>query len=199
MNIHVGKTQEKASRTLTKGLPQGQAASKSLFPFVDNRPETITQQNLQRTANMSPRMKQLKAFREMANEAPAIQRVVNSDCTSEGRSRAALRVMSNAGGQQLLNSLFGFSEGDTVVDLRLMGRRLVAQFLPHGGTVQITDNDGNVLDDGTPLQQDEQYTVTPIPVPTPIDAAKNESGSDGDIWTGPNTVIPSGGVFEMEI
>jgi hypothetical protein len=70
MNTHADKTQEKTSQSAANAGSQKQGSEESLFQFVDNRPEAVTQRKLQEMANSSPQVSQLKAFQEMANSSP---------------------------------------------------------------------------------------------------------------------------------
>lgn len=61
MNMHAGKTQENKSQSVANAVFQKQSSGKSKFQFVDNRPEAIAQRKLQKMANNSPQINQLRA------------------------------------------------------------------------------------------------------------------------------------------
>jgi hypothetical protein len=110
---------------------------------------------------------------------------------------------------------FGYDANDTVGDLRLaiQARYGIAPLV-------MTDGNGQPLPDGTPLTNDGIYQATshqqaqqqgqpggpgPGPGPGPGHGGGGghqqgpHNGGGGDIWTGPHTVIPDGGVFELEL
>lgn len=58
MNTHTDKIQQK-SKSTANAVSQKQSNGKSTFQFVDNRPETISLQKLQKTANNSSQAMQL--------------------------------------------------------------------------------------------------------------------------------------------
>jgi hypothetical protein len=58
MNTHADKTQEDKSQSMANTVSQVHRSSESVFQFVDNRPETKVQRELQEIANNSPQTKQ---------------------------------------------------------------------------------------------------------------------------------------------
>tara|TARA_B110000967_G_C18885097_1_gene563503 strand:- start:126 stop:1283 length:1158 start_codon:yes stop_codon:yes gene_type:complete len=70
MNTHADKTQKTKSQSASGGDSQMQSSNQSTFQFVDNRPESVSQHELQKTANNSTQVQQLRAFQEMANGSP---------------------------------------------------------------------------------------------------------------------------------
>ena len=58
MNVHADKLQENKSRSGANDFPR-KNTSKSISQFVDNRPEVMTNRNLQMLASDSPAVKQL--------------------------------------------------------------------------------------------------------------------------------------------
>ena len=70
MNTYADKTQKTKSQSVSGGDSQMQSSSQSTFQFVDNRPESVSQHELQKTANNSTQVQQLRAFQEMANGSP---------------------------------------------------------------------------------------------------------------------------------
>jgi hypothetical protein len=83
MNTHADKTQENKSQAVSTVDSQIQSSGESTFQFVDNRPEAITQRQLQEIANNSPQVSQLRAFQEMANNSP------------QAKQSAQLQAMAN--------------------------------------------------------------------------------------------------------
>lgn len=81
MNTHADKTQENKSRAVANSLPKLQSNSESTFQFMDNRPETIAQLKLQEAINNSPRVKQLKAYQEMANNSLSVKQTTQLHTT----------------------------------------------------------------------------------------------------------------------
>lgn len=83
MNTHADKTQENKSQSVANVVSQKQSSGESTLQFVDNRPETIVQRKLQKTANSSPQVRQLKAIQEMVNNS---QRQNSSSHNQRGQS-----------------------------------------------------------------------------------------------------------------
>ena len=80
MNSHADKKRNMSasrqeSQSVSNGVAQKQRSNKSVFQFVDNRHEAITQRKLQEAANNSLQVKQLMAFKEMANYSLPIQKM----------------------------------------------------------------------------------------------------------------------------
>ena len=59
MNTHAEKTPENKSQSVSNDVTQKYSSSESIFQFVDNRPEVITQRRLQEMVNNSPQAKQV--------------------------------------------------------------------------------------------------------------------------------------------
>ena len=96
---------------------------------------------------------------------------------------------------------FGFTRtdarSDTIGDLRARVRQRF-----HLPGVEITiDTGGPALGDDVALEPESDYNVrTPAPQPpAPPPPGPPSGGGQGDIWTGPTTVIPEGGMFELEL
>lgn len=70
MNNYADKTQENKSQSSSHSEPQSQSSGESTFQFVDNRTEFVAQRKLQELANTSPRVSQLKAIHDLANNTP---------------------------------------------------------------------------------------------------------------------------------
>jgi hypothetical protein len=68
MKAHPIKTEENKNQSQAKTIKQNQGSGKSMFQFVDNRPETVAQRKLQYVANTSPPVSQLNAFQSIANQ-----------------------------------------------------------------------------------------------------------------------------------
>lgn len=67
MNTHVDRTQEKKSQVEAESLSRKQGGGPSASNFMENRPEAIAINTLQRMENDSPRVRQLKAFQDRAD------------------------------------------------------------------------------------------------------------------------------------
>lgn len=67
MNTYADKTLENKSQAVANNSPKLQSNDASAFQFADIRPEDIAQRKLQEAINNSPRVQQLKAYQEMAN------------------------------------------------------------------------------------------------------------------------------------
>jgi hypothetical protein len=70
MNAHADKTQKNKYQSVANAVSKKQSSGESVFQFVDNRPEAITQKKLQEIANNSSEVRQLRAIQEMANNSP---------------------------------------------------------------------------------------------------------------------------------
>ena len=78
MNIHADKTPEKNNEETTS---KGKADSK--VPFMDQRPNTVTQKKIQESADKSPQANQLKSVQEMADNSPQ-NKVVQKKANNTG-------------------------------------------------------------------------------------------------------------------
>ncbi len=70
MNIHANKTQDSKNHVVTNKMPQKQNSSQNgepAFQFVDNRPETTTQIQLQKMTLNSPHANQALQLKSVAN------------------------------------------------------------------------------------------------------------------------------------
>lgn len=72
MNTHADKTKENISQSVPNAASHKQSNGDYTFQFVDNRPEAIVQRKLQEAINSSPKVKQLKAHQEMANNSSQV-------------------------------------------------------------------------------------------------------------------------------
>ena len=63
------KVPNNKSRAIANSFTQQEKRGDSSFQFIDNRPESITQRNLQEIANKSPQAKKAAQLQEMANHA----------------------------------------------------------------------------------------------------------------------------------
>lgn len=69
MNTHANKKTESKGRSMVhEGIQKNTGTSP--LQFIDQRPEAIAQNKLQKAANQSPQVMQLKALQEMANNKP---------------------------------------------------------------------------------------------------------------------------------
>jgi len=75
MQTHADKIQEAKGSSVANVTSEKQSDTEPTFQFVDNRPETMSQRNLQEAANNSSQINQLKGFQEMANRSPQIKQV----------------------------------------------------------------------------------------------------------------------------
>lgn len=85
MNTHADKTQENKSQAVAKNLPKLQSNDESAFQFLDNRTEAIVQRKLQEAINNSPRVKQLKAYQEMADGSSQVEQTAQLQTISDNR------------------------------------------------------------------------------------------------------------------
>ncbi|PSL25406.1 hypothetical protein [Chitinophaga ginsengisoli] len=69
MDTHVNKSGEQNKRAAADSEAPIQGESGQAFTFDDNRPQSIVQRKLQEVILNSPRVKQLKAYREMVNNS----------------------------------------------------------------------------------------------------------------------------------
>jgi hypothetical protein len=76
MNTYADKTPENKSKSVTNTVSQKQSSGKSIFQFVDNRPESIAQRKLQEMANNSPQVKQAAQLQSMLNNYSAQQQPI---------------------------------------------------------------------------------------------------------------------------
>lgn len=70
MNTYADKTQKNKNQSVANSVSQEQNGSESTFQFVDKRPEAIAQQKLQKMANNSQKVKQLRAVQTVADNSP---------------------------------------------------------------------------------------------------------------------------------
>ncbi len=135
--------------------------------FANQRSSAVAQQRLQQQADASDQARQLGALQTMANTSQmkkmaVVQRVIDLNHQGPGRSGAALSLMQAAGGRLLMREQIGFGAGDNVGHLEAFARRIIGQFVPPGGVIDITNNAGVSLANGVALIQDENYTATPM-------------------------------------
>ena len=69
MNTYTDKSQKNNHQSITKEAFKKQSYAESAFQFVDKRPESIAQRKLQEIANISPKLRQLEASQELANNS----------------------------------------------------------------------------------------------------------------------------------
>ncbi|MEX2569055.1 MAG: hypothetical protein WD431_24140 [Cyclobacteriaceae bacterium] len=69
MNLHADKSSENKSQAHVNGPTKPQTNVKSIFQFVDNRPEAISQRKLQEMANNSHQAKKVAQFQATADHA----------------------------------------------------------------------------------------------------------------------------------
>jgi hypothetical protein len=67
MNKHANQTPENKTESAANVVVQKQAGSNPVFQFADNRPAAAAQKKMQEAINNSPRVKQLSAYRAMAD------------------------------------------------------------------------------------------------------------------------------------
>lgn len=68
MHIHAERVQDGKALSVANGAAKMQKEGEASFQLVDNRPEAGIQRRLHEAANSSPRVKQLAAFQETAND-----------------------------------------------------------------------------------------------------------------------------------
>lgn len=94
MNTHADKTQKNKSKAVANNLPKLQNSGKSILKFADNRPETAVQRKLQAVINYSPRLQQMKAYQEMANNSA--ENVLQAMFTFDSKNISTLAQLNNA-------------------------------------------------------------------------------------------------------
>ncbi|WP_372948285.1 DUF4157 domain-containing protein [Mariniphaga sp.] len=91
MNIHANKTQDSKNHVVTNKMPQKQNSSQNgepAFQFVDNRPETTTQIQLQKMTLNSPHANQALQLKTIANsqaESPIQKQGIEEEELLQGK------------------------------------------------------------------------------------------------------------------
>ena len=68
MHTHTDKIQENKSQSIANAFVQKQSGSKSIFQFVDNRPEVLQLNKIQQLVNNNKKVGQLTQLKSIANE-----------------------------------------------------------------------------------------------------------------------------------
>jgi len=84
MNTHADKTQENKSQSEANAVSQKESSAKSIFQFVDKRPEAVAQRKLQEMANNSAQAKQAAQLQTMANNYAALQQPIQKKENNTG-------------------------------------------------------------------------------------------------------------------
>ena len=74
MNTHADKTQTNRNHSNENEVAQMQSGGDSIFQFLDNRREAITQRKVQKMASNSALAEHLSVFQQMANNKQSVQR-----------------------------------------------------------------------------------------------------------------------------
>ena len=86
MIAHADKKLDKKSKSASNAGSQMQAVGESTFQFVDNRHEAIAQMKLQELAENSPRVSQLRAFQDSANNSTQFSKVAQLQAMADNNS-----------------------------------------------------------------------------------------------------------------
>lgn len=116
MNTHAEKKHVNKSQSVSNELTQMKRGDESTFQFVDNRPETVAQRNLQEVAEYSPRAEQAVQLQAKANTL-SIQ-------------------------QEQIAQLAGIEKGKWVSDGEIHYRNLSDEFYPTFGFVTKVEDKG---------------------------------------------------------
>lgn len=102
MNAHADKTQENKSQSVSNETSKKQGVGESTFQFVDNRPESVAQRELQEMANNSPQAKQAVQLQSMAdNHSAQKQQPVQKKENNTGLPDNLKAGMENLSGMSL--------------------------------------------------------------------------------------------------
>ncbi|MCD6067650.1 MAG: hypothetical protein K0S33_2476 [Bacteroidetes bacterium] len=121
MSTHADKTQENKSQSIAEELSNKQnSVVKSSPAFADNRPQAVAQLKQQAMVNNSPRLKQMKAFQEMADNSHAsvLQRKEKEE--EDRQQREGIQTQANNTGlpdnlKSGIENLSGYSMDDVKV------------------------------------------------------------------------------------
>ncbi len=101
MNTYVDKTQKNKSQAVSDANSQEQSGRESTFQFVDNRPETIAQRQLQAMANDSLQVKQATQLQAIVNKHSSKQQFIPKKENNTGLSGNLKTGMENLPGMSL--------------------------------------------------------------------------------------------------
>lgn len=74
MNIHAERTQENKGQSLATTFPQTRRSSETAYQLVDNRPVADAQRKLQKLADTSPKIMQLRSNQDKANNSTQVNK-----------------------------------------------------------------------------------------------------------------------------
>ncbi|PRY90705.1 hypothetical protein [Mongoliibacter ruber] len=112
MNTRVKKTQEVDNRKAFNSFTKYPSSGKSVFQFIDNREESLTQSDLKEMANNSKEIRQLKTLQEVANtrlakpmkvSTPVIQRQVPQGSDSKQKEIPNTVYTARGGENKMFN------------------------------------------------------------------------------------------------
>ena len=125
MNSYTHKVTENNIKAVSKNTQNQQHAVEPAF-FIDNREEAIMHRNLQEGINNSPKIKQLKAYQAMADNAVQKQVKLNEN-----------KLSSNT--VQLQPAAEGFGGTDELFTYNVV----LGQITPSGGEISVSVDSGN--------------------------------------------------------